>query len=285
MRRRHILHNARMPQLPTTAGALPPNADAGRRLKLISFNMQAGLQTHRPRHYVTRGLGHVLPGRGDLGQLQRIGTLLADYDMAGLQETDAGSLRTRGLDQVAVLAEQAGHTYRCFQRNRNFGRLAQHGIALTSRWAPRSLERHPLPGRVRGRSALFAYYGEGEHGLCVAVTHLALGAVARRSQMAYLAERIADQRHVILMGDTNCYPEELLQGPLGSTHLTLAPEPPHTYPSWNPRRAIDHILVSEGFTIHRCLIPAGVASDHLPLAVELDMPRGVNWFTTPDTYI
>jgi endonuclease/exonuclease/phosphatase family metal-dependent hydrolase len=45
-----------------------------------------------------------------------------------------------------------------------------------------------------------------------------------------------------------------------------------TFPSWEPRRAIDHILVSSGIQVEKRWAFPGALSDHLPLAAELLLP-------------
>jgi endonuclease/exonuclease/phosphatase family metal-dependent hydrolase len=50
---------------------------------------------------------------------------------------------------------------------------------------------------------------------------------------------------------------------------------PYTFPSWKPRRAIDHILVSSGLEIeHLWTLPHPV-SDHLPLAARVRLPTSL----------
>lgn len=248
-------------------------------LKVLSFNMQVGIETHRPRHYVTRSMGHVLPSRRRMAQLDRIAGLMAGFDLVGLQEADAGSFRTRGDDQVRYLCDRAGHDHHSFLLNRNYGRIAQHGIALTGRRAPVAVEQYALPGRVRGRGAIFAEFAMTSGRLTVVVTHLALVRRDRDRQTAWLAQHLRGASPAILMGDFNCSIEELIDGPLGRLGLCSMEEEaarrelrPHTYPSWNPQRAIDHVLVSPDIGFRRMWIPEGGMSDHLPVAAELLLP-------------
>ena len=52
-------------------------------------------------------------------------------------------------------------------------------------------------------------------------------------------------------------------------------ESPHTFPSWEPSRAIDHILVSEPLEpVSFEVLPLRV-SDHLPVAMTLELPKDV----------
>jgi endonuclease/exonuclease/phosphatase family metal-dependent hydrolase len=45
-----------------------------------------------------------------------------------------------------------------------------------------------------------------------------------------------------------------------------------TFPSWQPRRAIDHILVSEAISVERRWLFPTAPSDHLAVAAELRLP-------------
>jgi endonuclease/exonuclease/phosphatase family metal-dependent hydrolase len=76
------------------------------------------------------------------------------------------------------------------------------------------------------------------------------------------------------MGDFNCRLDspEMAQL-LRRTGLTPAHgTPPPTFPSWRPRRAIDHILVSEKMEIEQLYTLPHAVSDHLPLAAEIRLP-------------
>ena len=65
-----------------------------------------------------------------------------------------------------------------------------------------------------------------------------------------------------------------LQRHSGLTHagLRVADTEGHSYPSWRPRRNLDHVLVSPALRVHRSGVLAHPMSDHLPVAVELDLP-------------
>ena len=136
------------------------------RLRLLSFNIQVGISTERYRHYLTRGWQHLLPHHGRAGNLQRIGALLADYDLVALQEVDGGSLRSGYINQVERLAELGAFPYWYQQLNRDLGRLAQHSNGVLSRLRPDLVEDHPLPGPP-GRGAILVRFGEGADALAV----------------------------------------------------------------------------------------------------------------------
>ena len=241
------------------------------RLRLLSFNIQVGNSTERYRHYLTRGWQHLLPHTGRARNLQKIGQLLADFDLVALQEVDGGSLRSGYVNQVEHLAQLGAFPYWYQQLNRNLGQLAQHSNGVLSRLKPWSLEDHPLPGPP-GRGAILARFGEGNDALVVVMMHLALGTKTRTRQLAYIRELIGGYRHRILMGDMNTHAADLLEhSPLRDLGL-IAPQAEATFPSWRPQRCLDHILLSPGLAIERVQVLAQPISDHLPVAVEIRLP-------------
>lgn len=241
------------------------------RLRLLSFNIQVGISTERYHHYLTRSWQHLLPAAGRAGNLQRIGDLLAGYDLVALQEADGGSLRSGYINQVEHLAQLGAFPYWYQQLNRNLGRLAQHSNGLLSRLQPSLLEDHPLPGPP-GRGAILMRFGEGENALAVVMMHLALGARTRTRQLAYIRELLQGYRHQVLMGDMNTHANDLLESsPLRDLGL-IAPQVEATFPSWRPQRCLDHILISPELALERVSVLPQPISDHLPVAVEIRLP-------------
>ena len=96
-----------------------------RRLRVLTLNIQVGMQTAHYGHYVTGAWRHVLPSRNVRANLDRIADLAARFDLVALQEADAGSLRTAQLNQVEYLAHKAGFTHWRVAVNRNLGPFAQ----------------------------------------------------------------------------------------------------------------------------------------------------------------
>ncbi|MCM2331418.1 Metal-dependent hydrolase, endonuclease/exonuclease/phosphatase family [Geopseudomonas sagittaria] len=247
------------------------DAGLGECLRLLSFNIQVGISTGRYHHYLTRSWQHLLPHRERAVNLQRIGALLADFDLVALQEVDGGSLRSDYVNQVEHLAQLGNFPYWYQQLNRNLGPLAQHSNGLLSRLCPSLLEDHPLPG-PRGRGAILLRLGEGPEALAVVMMHLALGSKARTRQLAYIRELIHGYRHCVLMGDMNTHASELLEhSPLRDLGL-IAPQTCATYPSWQPQRCIDHILLSPQLTLERMQVLDAPISDHLPVAIDIRLP-------------
>ena len=246
-------------------------------LRLLSCNILAGGSIRRYREYVTQSWKHVLPARSKRGNLDNFATLLAEFDLVGLQEADAGSLRSGFLNQTQYLAEAAGFAYWSHQPNRKVAQFAASSNGLLTRIEPTEVRDYPLPGRIPGRGALWARFGNGEHALIVVIAHLALGPGARRRQFEFLAELIGDHPYAVLMGDLNCAAASDELKPL-LTHTRLAPGPtplPPTFPSWRPRRAIDHILATPGLEIEQLWTLPHPVSDHLPLAAQIKVPAGL----------
>jgi endonuclease/exonuclease/phosphatase family metal-dependent hydrolase len=257
-------------------GTGTPRAEADRTaLRLLSYNIQTGLTSERYRHYVTRSWQHVLPHPSRWANLDQIAAYLSAYDVVGLQEVDSGSLRTGFVNQTQYLADRARFPHWYHQVNRRIGRLAQQSNGLLSRIAPTAITDLKLPG-LPGRGALVARFGSGPEPLLVFIIHLALGKRARLRQMAFLADRVAEHCHTVVMGDLNCEPEsEELQLLLGHTGLCAPVGRMRTFPSWHPRRHIDHILVSPSLTARRAYVPEWPFSDHLPVAMEVVLPQDV----------
>ncbi|MBC9252925.1 endonuclease [Pseudomonas alcaligenes] len=261
------LREARVNQHCPNSGGLPSDG----RLRLLSFNIQVGINSASYRHYLTRSWQHLLPHAGRSDNLQRIGNLLGNYDLVALQEVDGGSLRSGFVNQVEHLAELGAFPYWYQQLNRNLGRLAQHGNGVLSRLQPSQLEDHPLPGPP-GRGAILLRFGEGADALAVVMMHLALGARTRTRQLAYIRELAGHYRHLVLMGDMNTHATDLLQhSPLRDLGL-IAPQIEATFPSWRPQRCLDHILLSSELALERVEVLGQSVSDHLPVAVDIRLP-------------
>lgn len=250
--------------------------ECSRRLRLLTYNVQVGIGGTRPHHYLTKSWKNLLPARRRFENLSRIAGVLRDYDIVGLQELDAGSHRTGQVNLTAFLAEQAHFPFWHHQINRDLGRFAQHGNGLLSRFRPMAVEEYQLPGRIPGRGALLSRFGNGDDALVVMMVHLALGQSTRLQQLEFISELVNSYRHVVLMGDLNCDPFSPEMALLfRRTGLVTPAEELKTFPSWRPQRSIDHILVTPELAVRHCHVISEVHSDHLPLAMEVELPDPV----------
>ncbi len=264
----------------------PPAGRAGhdrtRSLQLLSYNIQAGISGTRYRDYLTQSWQHVLPSARRMTNLDRIARLVSRFDIVGLQEIDAGSLRSGFVNQAEYLAHRAGFPNWHHQLNRDLGHFGQHSNGLLSRFRPTTLDTHRLPGLIPGRGVLSATFGTPPHDLLLLIVHLALGRRARRQQLAFIAELARDHPHVIIMGDLNSPLRQWQDvGPLQELGLHSPAQDLPTYPSWRPQRGIDHILVGPTLRVsHVGTLPYHY-SDHLPIAMEVQVPVGIAFDSLP----
>ncbi len=259
-----------------TGAAFVQAEPAERRLRLLSCNILAGGSVQRYREYVTRSITAMLPGRSKMDNLDRLAEVLSQFDVVGLQEADAGSLRSGFLNQTRYLAETAGMPFWSHQPNRSMAKLAHSANGLISRLEPHSVLDYPLPSRIPGRGALLAQFGEGENTLAVMIAHLSLSAPARARQLGFIAELLQDFPHAVLMGDLNTEPGSVEMRQLfAKCNLQPPAQSTPTFPAWKPRRALDHILASPSIHLDKTWALPQAFSDHLPLAAEVRLPAHI----------
>ena len=249
----------------------------GQKIRLLSFNIQAGTSSARYHHYVTHSWRQVLPHTQRVENLDAISDLVAPFDMIALQEVDSGSLRSGFINQSRYLATHAGMPFWCHQSNRKVGKVAYAGNGFLSRFEPDAVEEHRLPGVIPGRGTLLVRFGSGFNSLDIAVVHLALGKRARNQQLKFLSRELDSGRNLVVMGDFNTQAESPQVQEFCETLALKAPTVGlPTYPSWQPQRAIDHILVSEGLNAGLAEVVEVTYSDHCPVALEIEVPEGLN---------
>lgn len=255
--------------MPKTRYQLPSS------FKILSYNVQVGVDTKSYREYVTKGWKHVLPHPERLSNLNRIATMLSGFDMVSLQEVDAGSLRCGFVDITEYLAHRAGFPHWYHQVNRNIGVLARHSNGFLSHIEPEHISHHKLPGGP-GRGAMLFEFGSGADTLSICSLHLALGKRARGKQLEFIGDLVREKKHLVVMGDLNagCDASEVQR--FVKRHNLREPACDQaTFPSWRPVRKIDHILVSKSLKVRKAKVLDYPFSDHLPISVELETPSGL----------
>lgn len=250
-------------------------------LRLLSYNIQVGIQTRHIGDYIMASWKHLLPSQKRLENLHKISQLIKPYDLVALQEVDGGSLRSSYINQVEFLANYSGFPYWYHQCNRNLGKIAQHSNGLLAKIPVKQIINHKLPGLIPGRGAIEAVLGENDdcpdQQLRVIVAHLALSSRARRQQVEYLANKIRGFPYVIIMGDLNCSGEELHEQFLSHGVLLKTSDETidATFPSWQPVHQYDHILVSPMIEVVSQTVLPNPNSDHLPVALEILLPDSI----------
>jgi endonuclease/exonuclease/phosphatase family metal-dependent hydrolase len=210
-------------------------------------------------------------GLDDAVDLDRIADVVCSTgaEIMGLQELDEGLERSGRSDQARYLAQKLGRETAFFPTLERHGGRYGMGILTAS-----AVESHfePLPrrGQEEPRGAIVALSGA----LWIVVTHLSRDRFSRTSQTRALASLVADlDGPVVVMGDFNQglgALTPLLEAGLtsdGLFHRTLARG------GWRRKgRHIDHILVGGGAVIRRSWTVESDASDHVPLAAEVEIP-------------
>lgn len=241
-------------------------------LRVLSCNILAGGSVKRYREYVTQSWKHVLP-TGKRANLDGLAGVISDFDVVALQEADFGSLRSGFLNQTQYLAETAGFPYWTHQPNRRMANVACSSNGMLARLKPTEVIDYPLPGRIRGRGALWVRFGKAPQSLVMVIAHLSLGPAARATQLGYITELLEGHPNAMLLGDLNTPIESPeLRTLFARTSLVPPVSPPPTFPSWAPRRAIDHILASSTLQVEELRTLPHLVSDHLPIAATIRLP-------------
>jgi len=242
-------------------------------LRLLSYNIQVGINTSRYRHYLTHSWKHLLPHTQRSQNLDQIAHAIRSFDIVALQEVDSGSFRSSFINQIEYLAVRGHFPFWYNQINRNLGRLAQHSNGLLSRYRAHHIIDHKLPGLLPGRGAMEVRFGPTAEPLVLLLVHLGLGKRARMRQLQYISELVNSNQHVIIMGDFNCAAQsDEIDALLNKTHLCEPVDNLHTYPSWQPMHNIDHIMVTPGIGLNNVKVMDTSISDHLPIMVEVTVP-------------
>ncbi len=239
-------------------------------MKLLTWNIQAGIGTGRYRDYLLHAHRQLIHTRSKTLALHNIARAIAPYDVVCLQEIDLGGRRAGYRNQVDAIAAQSGHAHIAVQQNRIVPGISRHGNAILSRYPLKLVQDLKLPGRVAGRGCLVVDI-EGAVRLRVACLHLSLGGPAQREQLAAIAQALRDAPAWVAMGDFNCSADSDTMAEFCATSGGVLPAvSPLTYPSWQPRHDFDHIVSLVPLTQYR-VEPARL-SDHLPVSATVAAP-------------
>jgi endonuclease/exonuclease/phosphatase family metal-dependent hydrolase len=221
---------------------------------------------------------------------QRIATVIAatGADVVALQELDVNRARSGRVDQAATIARLLAMKFHFHPA----WKMAEErfGDAVLSRFPLRLVHAAKLPGHPRGwrerRGAVWVSVEVGDHTVQVVNTHLGLVRHERRVQTEALfgphwLGHPSCRSPLILCGDFNSLPGSLVHRrcleSLRDVHRCLkSSRPRRTYPTRLPVASIDHVFLSEEFTVRHVEVVrtplSRLASDHYPLLVELELP-------------
>ncbi|MCK5415085.1 MAG: endonuclease/exonuclease/phosphatase family protein [Thermoplasmata archaeon] len=192
-------------------------------------------------------------------------------DVLGMIEADAGSWRMAGIDMAQEISKALDLPYLdedCKYPNPvDRIPLISYNIAALATKQP-LLEPSSLELSVGfKRKVLRARTG----GVTFIVAHLSLLGRSRRKQVADLA-RFAREAGgpVVVMGDLNAVPDDPELEPLASVADLERVPLGMTFPSWNPKKALDHFFVSEHIQVLDAWIPDIHLSDHMPIVMDVE---------------
>ena len=187
--------------------------------------------------------------------------------MVAIQESDCGSARS--CDLTAALGEISGHLFMLTGKNRDIAGIARHGLGLLSRFPFYEARMEGLPSPIPGRGIMIVKIVTPAGLITVCNTHLSLSRRIRLAQAHFIGGLLRQEGECVLMGDFNCGADsrEMLEIRHAGAFHTKQTAP--TYPSWNPRRDLDHVLVSRAFPVLSHGPLPHVVSDHLPVYAEV----------------
>lgn len=238
-------------------------------MKLLTYNIQAGIGTNKASDYGTRLHRQVVHTKPKRRILNSIAKMIADYDCVCLQEVDLGGLRAGFNDQGHFLQSESGLPHYISQENRRVPIVSRHGNAIISRFEIDDIKDLKLPGSVRGRGALIATI-ESKPKTTVVCTHLSLGPSDQQEQLEFIGENLPKSGRVIVCGDLNCAANSpILRSFCERFDLKQLTTAHHeSYPSWAPKMAIDHILSNIPPVSKVEVVPLNrPLSDHCPIKV------------------
>lgn len=246
------------------------------RLRLAVSNLQSGIGTTRGYwQYLLNGWKYFLPhdsaaleGAVDFLNSERI-------DLAAFSEANGRSKRSRGIDQVALIADRGGLPHHEFFPTHVVGDKVNQGNAVCSRFPVRAVANHRLFGIGEPRHLSEAEVEIAGTPVRLLATHLALDLGQRARQIHEIAAIVAARAGfpTILAGDFNVSREEEMEL-FSETQLQMATSAA-TFPSWKPTKRLDYLFFSREFTILESHAWSGTRfSDHLPLVAEVEFrPR------------
>lgn len=216
---------------------------------------------------------------------ERVARLIARYDadIIALQELDVSRARSGGIDQALAIAkylEMDFHFHPTLHLEEE-----RYGDAIVTHLPMRLVRAGSLPGlpHLEPRGALWVAVDLGGVELQVINTHLGLTARERRMQVDALLGPLwlgspECRSPVVLCGDFNAFPSSTvcrrLRERLKDAQADYAIQRPRaTFFGRFPMARIDHVFISTDLEVVDIEVPtsalARVASDHLPLVVEL----------------
>ena len=195
-------------------------------------------------------------------------------DVLGLIEVDGGSWRNSGVDQAEHIARELdmpNMVEHCkYPPPFDVMPFFKHNMqALASKHPMATSQAHLFTVGFK-RNVIEATIA----GITFILCHLALGRGARLLQTQHLARIVRSiDDPVVLMGDLNAEPDSPeLKNLVAQTELRLVPLG-ETFPSWKPKKRLDHFLVSPDILVNTATVLDIGLSDHLPIILDIQLDQ------------
>lgn len=232
---------------------------------------------------------HHAAGADGVLDLERIANVLDDTgaEVIGLQEVDNhwGS-RSDFVDQAGWLADRLG-MHACYSANLDLDPLPgqvdrrQYGTAILSAYKLGGCTNTPLPNHTGGEQRGLAQADVKVRGVDFRFynTHLTHNNKDERLAQAKAMNALVQGDGVpsILVGDLNAAPDAVEYDEFTAELVDLWPVvgegPGFTIDAQEPNRRIDYVLASDDITPRSAHVPQTLASDHLPVVVDLTLPH------------
>ena len=243
-------------------------------MKLLTWNIQAGIGTGRYRDYLLRAHLQLVHAPSKTAAIENIAREIAPYDVVCLQEVDLGGRRAGYRSQVDDIAALSGHPQVALQENRRIPGISRHGNAILSHWPITQVRDLKLPGRMPGRGCLVVDIA-GKPALTVACLHLSLGRSDQRLQLTAVAQAVRGAHAWAVLGDFNCGARSApLEAFCEATGAHLQRPAPPTFPAWRPNRDFDHIVVGGALAVTHYQCEPATFSDHRAISAAVRQAVG-----------
>jgi endonuclease/exonuclease/phosphatase family metal-dependent hydrolase len=196
-------------------------------------------------------------------------------DVVALQEVSRGWVINSSVDNLSWLSDRLEMDYIFMPASD-----AVWGNAILSRYPVEIIKSGFLPrmGAPLRRSFILAEIKLAENEniniLCVHLHHIEDEGCIRESQVESLIEEWGGLERTAIMGDFNAKPDDseikmMSDAGLLDSHALIGKGEGLTWVHYKPYRRIDYIWVTEDIEISNLVIPYSIASDHLPIAVDI----------------
>lgn len=231
-------------------------------LSIMSFNI---------RH------GKGMDGNVDFSRIAKEISLVQP-DVVALQEVDNGTARIGGSDSPKTIARLAGDYAGYFASAMDFDG-GKYGNAILTKTPPVHYTYYPLPGAEEPRVILILEFEK----FYIGSVHMSLdkdSRIAACRQLAQIAKKAIDKDKLFFIaGDFNLEPNSMEMRILAENFAILSAYEIKTFPSDNPDRTLDYIMVYRGgagksflknlekgkIGVASWVQPEKMASDHRPI--------------------